>query len=179
MTREELFLNTLEDMRNRLSTNKVYDLLMTAALLRKLLLDLPSLISIVKRGRQRRIWFTIGSAQPYAGAVLWVLGGGLNPIHNTGHIKQVSLDDFLATTVIQVEGRDITIKDIIRHVSHISGSVHAGTPTEEADLILAEVNHIFQVGGADSTTFSLRAINEVVLTALADLESLIKEEFKH
>ena len=60
---EQLFLDTLRDLEQRVSAQDAYQILGISALIRKLLLDGYPLIDQVNRERRLKIWFEIGLPQ--------------------------------------------------------------------------------------------------------------------
>ncbi len=171
MTRDELFLETVADLKEKLQSGSNYHLLKTAGLLRLLLLDNPSLLGQVQKGRVRGIRFKIVEVNPPAGCIDWFLGDGLDPNDSPPNPKivNVTLPYLLSTVIIQQDGVDSSIKDVIRYVSHILGGIHAGSPNEDADIILKNLDEHFELGGGQATIYSLKAVSRVVLTALEPL----------
>src|SRR5260370_27107482 len=78
---DDLFLHTLKDLQTKISSNDQYEILMAAALLRKLLTDENSLVELVNRNRRLKVTFTINDKKPLDEASLdfWSLQDGFDP----------------------------------------------------------------------------------------------------
>jgi hypothetical protein len=187
MDRDGLFLRTLEDLEARVERGAdQYDVLMSAGLLRKLLIDSPSLTDQVNRERRIQIRYRINAQRP-----IWEIAGGppadywsiqdgldsetalLRP-----EVRDVGIDELLATTIMLVRGRAITVKDTIDHTSHVLGAVHPGEPhpkRRDAAALLEDIGR-YEMGGYRPDIGSLQAIGRIVLRALAPLRERIEDE---
>lgn len=176
MTRDELFLETIEDLRDKTSSGRPYDVLRSAGLLRQLLLDKPTLLSIVSKGRIGKVFFKVKNPGPIPGADTWFLADGLDPTTSPpiGVTYTLNLDEFLKVIVIHDGKHSLTIKDVVRYASHILGGVHAGTPDEESDVVLDAMDKEWQLGSRDVPIYTLAAIIRVVLKAIEPLEAQIR-----
>lgn len=176
MDRDSLFLEVIDDLRAKTVSSTPYDILKSAGLIRQLILDMPTLVSIVKRGRIGKIHFKVKNLRPMPGVDAWFIGDGLDPDTSPpiGTIVTLSLDEFLKVIVLQENGNNITIKEVVRYVAHILGGVHAGTPQEKSDIILDELDKHWKLGNQGAPIYSLAAIARVVLKALEPLEAHIK-----
>jgi hypothetical protein len=189
VNRETLFLRTLDDMGRRVQPGlDEYEVLLIAGLLRKLLLDRPSLMDQVNPERlhiryvinaRRPIWELAGSPPP----AIWSIQEGLDPETSLGVVepKAVSLDEFLATVVMRSENESLTVKDVIRHTANVVGAVHLGEPRRDVDRhrLLERIASQISIGGYQPDIRSLQAIARVVLRAMTPLREQIEREARN
>jgi hypothetical protein len=188
MNRDTLFVRTLDDLaeRTRPSADE-YDVLLSAGLIRKLILDESPLVDQVNRDRRVRIRYRISQPGPYEqmivaeGPLYWSIQDGLDPETNltASPVEEVTRDAFLARVVMYVGGKDITVRDTILHTANVVGAVHAGKPhpsREETGRLLENMAAQLQIGGCRPDVRSLQAIGRVVVRALAPLRERIQQE---
>ena len=174
LNRDQLFLCTLDDIKEKIDSAQPYPLLLAAFLLRKLLLEGSSLVDQVNRYRRLKISFQIGlSSHPPvfpADCRQWCIGDAFDP--ETVLIDgcyEVDLKTFLSTTVSYVEGHRHSVKDMIKFEAHVGVAVHPGRPKTPAEKALHAFDSQLQIGGQSSRVFQLRSIGRVVLRALEPL----------
>jgi hypothetical protein len=176
MNRDELFLRTLDDLEKRVEPGiDEYEVLMSAGLLRKLLLDDPPLADQVNRERKLRILYRINASGPDP-AVLqdkplyWSMQDGLDPEDAVWAVpKDVGRDELLAAVIALIRGRDITVRDTILHTANVVGAVHPGEPKSkrrEVSELLAEMSSQLQIGGYSPDIRALQAVGRIVLRVL-------------
>jgi hypothetical protein len=181
-----LFLNTLDDLERRVTPGvNEYDVLMSAGLLRKLLLDAPPLVDQVNRERKLRIVYRINARGPDAVVledepVYWSMQDGLEAEAGSGGAEEVSRDELLATEIALIRGREITVRDTIDHTANVVGAIHPGTPKpkkRQTSELRQEMSSRLQIGGYSPDIRALQAVGRVVLMALAPLREEIKREY--
>jgi hypothetical protein len=182
---DEMFLKTLDELEQRLRVGAPeYDVLMSAASLRKLLLDGEPLVHRVNRERRLRIRFRANCGGPPAHVIedhptYWSIHDGFDP--ETGHSRsrapsELRLEEMLRCVVMLVDGENMSVHDLIDFCAHIEGAVHVGkpkTPKEKAQALVAEE---IRVGGMPPSTQSLLAIGRVVVHGLTALRDEIRKE---
>jgi hypothetical protein len=72
-----------------------------------------------------------------------------------------------------IGGREITIKDLIKHMTNVEGGVHPGVTKTEKDRILKEIGQNFVIGGLPAGIRLLRAVSRVVLKGLETLRQKV------
>lgn len=181
-TREALFLRTLQDIEERIAPGKDdYEVLMVAALLRKLLLDGDPLVHQINRNRKLKVQFTAVHRRPPTdrATVLWTIQDGLDPDtafpRLGGEVVRVSLDKFMALPVAAVEGVVIDIGSLIRYLAHVEGAIHAGTPGNDKERAIAKFSNGIGIGGMESGAVrAMLAIGRVTLKALQPLRQQMR-----
>lgn len=107
---------------------------------------------------------------------MYTIQDGLDP--NTSRPgKQISIlnrDQFFKISVLAINGKEYTIKDVVLFEANIMGAAHAGTPKNEKENVLKTLNEQLSVGGYPSSLRQLKAIGRVILTALSPLKSKIE-----
>jgi hypothetical protein len=185
----------MRDLAAKVSSDDEYEVLMIAALLRKLLLDSPTLVSQVNRGHSVRIRFRVNEYLIPAirpGFHVWsiedgfapepgkpsppvVIAPGAPPYPILGPVE-VPIKQLLQKRVFIWEGRYVTVKDVIRHVAHFRGAVHADQPKKEQDLALQRLGERFWSRTMPGDLNLLRKIGLVVLDGLDPLRIRLLEE---
>lgn len=202
--RRWLFVETLREMRERAESQRVYDSLMLAALLRKLLVDATSLVALVNRQYRLPIRFALllprapgTPLSPFAHLpnlpppVWWYMGDALNPEDEGqfGPRADLKVDELLAMQVMLALGHKITVRDLIHYGAHVLGAVHAGGPKTDGDRAMNSIGQwisaaVVQAAAANNIPVEppymavarqLRAISRVVVDSLKPLEAAAQQ----
>jgi hypothetical protein len=107
-------------------------------------------------------------------ATFWSIEDGIDP--NTApfpNVKEVNVEGFLQKQIMVIGGREITIKDLIKHMTNVEGGVHPGVTKTEKDRILKEIGQNFVIGGLPAGIRLLRAVSRVVLKGLEPLRQKV------
>jgi hypothetical protein len=176
---DNLFLKTLEDLEKRINQQDPYDILGASALIRKLFLDDHPLVDQINRNRKLKLNFEVclptelpqGIPKPQ----MFTIQDGLDP--NTSRpdkkISVLNRDQFFKISVLTINGKEYTIKDVVLFEANIMGAVHAGTPKNEKENVLKALNDNLSVGGYSTSLRQLKAIGRVILKTLSPLRSKI------
>lgn len=168
---DELFLHTLEDLEARLARSSDYDLLMAAALLRKLLLDSPSLVDRVNRRRGVPVRYTVDT---FGGrSLIWGAArrGDPKPLERT---VKVTKDGLLACEVLLAPPYGASVKRLVRYLANEGGAVHAGDAGAPQDPLLRQLQSGSRLAGGSSIGLGAFAVADVVLRGLDDLRSVVE-----
>lgn len=183
MNRDRLFLKTLEDLETRINSQDDYEILMVAALLRKLLLDAYPLMDQVNEKRRLKIRFVINDYQMPVIKTLptfptfWSIEDGLDPeMARIPKPIEVSRDEFLARQILKNGNHFIAIKELIKHAAHVQGTIHAGEPEDEKQKHFSYLQSVLGIGGLPAGYRLLRVIGRVVIKGLYPLNDQIKSE---
>jgi hypothetical protein len=84
-------------------------------------------------------------------------------------------DQLLAYVLLRVNGQPYTLKDIVLFEAHVMGAVHAGSPNEDKQKVLLELNNRFQIGGYRSSLRQLQAIGRVIVKGLKPLRDAVQK----
>lgn len=175
MTREQLFIYTIRDLEKKLVATDQYEILMIAGLLRKLLLDGTPLMDQINTDHPK-VKFIINSKPIPEDKYLsvWSIEDGLDPATAVPYLcKTIEVDrgQFLSTKILKVTDKVFSVKDVILHLAHVEGAVHAGSTKDEKDVILNRFIQEWQIGGVAATFRLLKAITRVTVKGLKPLES--------
>lgn len=156
-------------------------MLRTAGLLRQLLLDKSRLVDQVNDALRLKLAFEIADNDAYQRVIFadrpmfWCVGDALDPTDPIfGRTKELTRDQFLATHVLAVSGRMITIKDLVTHLANVEGGVHKGTPKTDVQKAIAEAIPFLIVGNIPGTHRLISTIAKIVLQSLQALRSEIE-----
>jgi hypothetical protein len=189
MNSEALFVKTLEDLQRR-TTDETdeYEVLLSAGLLRKLLMDSTPLINRVNsvEGRRLTIRFRINGPTPYQelllshGPIFWSLEDGIDPDlgQPPGLVNPVEAtrDQLLARQVMQLQGTPVTVRDLIDQLAHIEGAVHNQQPRERREELLKAVAQQIYIRGLPAGVSQIRSIGRVVIRGLRPLRDAVEAE---
>lgn len=180
---DRLFLETLDDLERRAGALDEYEVLMSAALLRKLLMDDTPLVDRVNRERRLRLRFRINASSKYEQVVLgmspsvWSLGDAIDPETcpppGMRAPFDATRDELLSRPVLLVHGEVFTVKHLIEQLAHIEGAVHSGSPKTHREEVLQQIERRLYVGGLPAGVRQMRSIARVVLRGLAPLREAV------
>jgi hypothetical protein len=184
VTADELFLQTLDDLRERVKLGKgEYDLMNAAWLLRKLLLEGEPLVHAVNRSRGLKIRYRLNDIAPPPDAEHWHAYDTFYPDPwPESRPIDVKHDAFLRRVILVASRERITVHDLIDFIAHHYGAVHA-SPAEDAKtkalrddawgrrVTMVEGQYSGQYSGP---VYALRAVASVVLVALEPLAQEVR-----
>jgi len=189
MDAQKLFDKTLDDLSAKLKKGDEYEILMSSSLLRKLLVDGENSLVCQIDKKKRPLRFFVNAREPLHKRIptlftdkdlliyTWFPLDGLNP--DTANKERdynpvwLSFDDFLQQVVIFANGEEITIKELIKHLSDKEGGVHMQRREfEEKNQMMKELNERFGVGNLPAVLSTLKVIGQIVVRDLA----LFKDE---
>jgi hypothetical protein len=176
MLAEWLFVESVADLRRR-SDDRVsrsrYELLGIAPLLRKLLTDRgePLLATVRSTRKDVKTQFRIRPWQLRVGAdeslEYLVRLSGPELVGDAG-TPELTADQFLAARVGMLEGKDLSVKQVIRYYAHVEGGVHFGDPDEEGEEAMSRMAPVL-LGNTTGQIEVLGYLGQVVVDALTPL----------
>ncbi|RZN80967.1 MAG: hypothetical protein EVB11_11050 [Winogradskyella sp.] len=181
MNREELFLERVNELKERLDSQKEYDILCASNLVFQLILDKNKELANIVNTNDIQIEYSIAESEMYNNMVkmgmtpdtLHTLDGIYPPKAMTRHkVKTVTLDEFMNTVVIRQHGTDYTVNQVIETVTKVLGARHAGDAWKDYESILAK--ETAKIGGTHITTRQILGIGYVVYDALLPLYEDVK-----
>lgn len=177
---DPLFINTLRDLEPRTTANDEYDVLMSAALLRKLLLDAGPLAIQANRRYRLRLRFRVNGVSPFeqrihdSNPIFWTLEDGLDPdIAFANAAFDATLDQFLQRRVMRFDERWITVRDVIDQLANVEGAVHKGGPKDERDRTLQAAAKFYSRAGLPGVVGQVRLIGQITVRGLTPLRDAI------
>jgi len=172
LNHEELFLETIKDLRSKTRSKKPYHLIRACGLCRHLLLDESALAHQVNRRYKLKITFRI---KDYTNTPLSnnYKGRGGRTILPLGESKTAKEAEFFNTKVIFARKHEFTVREIILAGSHYFGGVHSGKP----DLKQSQLDFFNKWGTQEPNTcvWMIYSICKVVLKSMLPLERVIKK----
>lgn len=176
---ENLFVNTIKDIENRLSNSDPYEILLISGLIRKLFFDDYPLVDQVNRIYRFKLQFEITVPQtdiyndPYLD--FCSVQDGLDPDTAPPFKNKITVtrDQFFHTTVTVINKKHFSVMDIILFEANVCGGIHAGSPKSEKEKALNQINKSISIGGYESTLRQLLAIARVILKSLNPLHQKI------
>jgi hypothetical protein len=200
MDADRLFIATLDDLAERAGwQSSEYALIRAAGLLRELLTDGSPLVQQVARADRPRPVYRIRRRKSDPSGEPWFWLGGIDPEHPVkpehpnadrldeliGAVEPVDLKGLLAVQIVCLgpEGRRagaaltfLTVRDIIRYHSHVSGGVHHGKATEPQHLALEQFYLRIGYGPIPIELMAIASIAPVVLRGLQPLREAIEKD---
>ena len=170
LNHDTLFVRTMEDLETRCKSNDVYEILMIAGLLRKLLLDGSPLVDLVNRKRKQKIHF-IANNRSVPVPDFWSIEDGFDPDTAARCVPlEVTKNELLSRPVLKHGNEIFTVRELILHIAHVGGAIHSGTPKTNKDKILKELGETMFIGGLPAGLRTMRAIGRVVVKGLERLK---------
>ncbi|WP_146060520.1 hypothetical protein [Amycolatopsis sp. CA-128772] len=130
---KQLFIHTLQDLEERTQSTDEYTILMSAALLRKLLFDELRLIDQVNRTHKLKIRFRINGVSPIEQfnydnpPVFYIIEDAFDPDSPfTFSPYDATLDQFANRRIMYSNANWITVRDAVNYFANIAGAVHHG-----------------------------------------------------
>jgi bacterioferritin-associated ferredoxin len=170
---DQLFLCTLDDIRQRQAVGRLYDCVRCGELLRQLLMDgEKSLVDLVNRPHKLKIVYEIADH-----------GDGFKPNSQRQWInisksddwktKNVNREAFIKAPICCWDGHIYNVGDLIDYYSHFLGGIHAGVPKDEKEILFIQISHSFPFI-KDWPSYSFHNVVSITLKALEPLENVIK-----
>lgn len=189
------FIGAMRELDRLTSSWEYYDVLGIPPILRLLLLD--QLVDQVNQEFRRKIVFEVGSSHIVPDnptgqePVLFLssVSDSFDPYHlEREKVPQsatsawpkprpVSRKEFLALCPLVVNGRYITVHQLIEHLAYVHGRLHPGTPKSPEDAQLLEVRRLIQVGDLPVGARAMRSIGRVVFRALVPLRDDVMRKY--
>lgn len=179
MDKDLLFIKTLEDIEEKMSSQDGYEILMISGLLRKLLLDNNPLIDQVNQNRKFKISFIVNGRQPPTGdksLLFWSMEDGFDPDTSVPHLRkplEVNKDQLLKRQIMIINGEIITVLDLIKFLSNVQGGIHAGKPKNIKEIALQEIQRYLGIGGLPAGVRSVLSMSRIIIKGLEPLKAAI------
>jgi hypothetical protein len=177
---DRLFVHTLRDLERRTAANNEYEVLMSAALLRKLLLDQGRLMDQVNRRYRLELRFRINGVSPFEKQILdmnptfWALEDALDPDSSLAYAPfDATRDQFLARRVMRFGGSWITVRDVIDQLANIEGAVHSGRAKDERHRVLQAAGKFYSRDGLPGVVSQVRLIGRITVRGLNPLHDAV------
>lgn len=173
--KEVLFINTLNDLSNKVNSNEPYEILLASALIRKLLLDDAPLLHQVNRKYKFKFEYHVGDILEPPDAqeklIAWGALDGIEPDNDSGESEVIKKTEktFLAMIIGAANGKDYTVKDLVKYVANVMGGVHPGS-TEAQQKEKLHILENYYVTGLNIPLAQIRSIAKVTLRALKPLK---------
>jgi hypothetical protein len=173
---DRLFVHTLRDLEERTASTDEYTVLMSAALLRKLLLDESRLVDQVNRAHRLKLRYRISDVSPWEklllddNPVFWTIEDALDPDSPFAYAPcDATRDQFLARQVMYFSGSRITVRDVIDQLANIEGGVHSGSPKDDRQRALQAAAQFYSRAGLPGAVNQTRLIGRITVRGLRPL----------
>jgi len=176
---DTLFIHTLDDLERRIVSKDWYEVLGASAFIRKLLLDEFPLVDRVNQLHKLKINFLIVDYDLIgARPTIALMGDGLDPDTSPPNVKTrlVNRAQFLKTIIFVAGDKQYSVRDVVLFEANVMGGVHAGSPKNEQERVLKQVNKFFLFSGGRASLQELCSIGRIVLKALKPLRAKIEEK---
>jgi hypothetical protein len=153
---------------------------MSAALLRKLLLDKERLTDQVNRRYRLDLRFRISAVSPYEqllyedNPVFWAIEDALDPDCALAYVPfDANRDEFLVRRVMRFSGNWLTVRDVINQLANIEGAVHRGKVREARERALQEVARFYSNSGLPGAVNQVKLIGRITVRGLSALRDAV------
>lgn len=186
-TKEKVYLNILNELRERLEKRTEYDVLKTSGLIRQLLIDRNSLINQINKIYRIKIKYIVqkrfefpkpatlpdGSQPQILFQSIFILPG------ESTSVEELLLQDFLKYELLYYEEKGFSVLDIIKICANKYGGIHFDDVKKESDLTLDHLNRNLIFNNSSSVLQSMHDIAQICLIALKPLEEIIKKKYSY
>lgn len=177
---EALFVWDIERLRNAIENPEPSNLIQVSAVLRRLLCDQSPLLHQANRNIKHKVSFRVcddfknhTNNLVQDGLVSFSYIYSIYPEPNSLNCKNVKLDDFLSLKVSMIEGKFVSVREIIKYVSDNAGGVHKDSNLNAIPRLI-ETNSAWVLGEIPTPLRQLYAICKVTDEALTPLYEIIK-----
>lgn len=177
---DRLFVHTLRDLEERTASTDEYTVLMSAALLRKLLLDDSRLVDQVNRTYRLKLRYRISDVSPWEKLILddrpvfWIIEDALDPDSPFAYVPyDATRDQLLARQVMYFSGSRITVRDVIDQLANIEGGVHSGSPKGDRQRALQAAAQFYSRAGLPGAVSQTRLIGRIIVRGLRPLHDAV------
>jgi hypothetical protein len=153
---------------------------MSAALLRKLLLDQRRLVDEVNRHYRLDLRFRMSDVSPFerliwdSEPILWAIEDALDPESPLGSVPvSATRDQFLARRVMRFGERWITIRDVIDQLANVEGAVHSGRAKDERQRVIQAAGRFYSNAGLPGVVSHVKLIGRITVRGLAPLRDAV------
>lgn len=182
MLAEWLLVETVADVQRRSEdpgTRSRYELLGIAPLLRKLLIDGRPLLNTVRTARPEvptefriRQW-SASEDREHGQDLSYVLQlGGPELVGGPGDRALPKLKHFIGACVGMVQGRPLTVREVVKYYANVEGGVHFGVPEQDAQRVLSQMAPLL-LGRSTGQIEILAHLGKIVVDALTPLRDSI------
>jgi hypothetical protein len=178
----QLFVRTLRDLERRSVSTDEYEVLMSAGLLRKLLLDGGRLVDQVNRHYRLKVRFRIPEVSPFekmlwnSKPMFWVIADALDPelmlLPGTTPYD-ATVDQLLARRVMCLHENWVTVRDVIDQLANIEGAVHKGEPKDEREKVIRAAGEMYTRDGLPGLVSLVKTIGQVTVRGLIPLRDTV------
>jgi hypothetical protein len=177
---ENLFINTMRDLEQRMTSVNEYDVLMAAALLRKLLVDGGRLMDQVNRAHRLKVRFRISEVSPLErliyedDPVLWSIEDALDPQSPFAYQPyDATRDQFLSRRIMRFNGHWITVGDVIDQLANVEGAVHKGEPGTARRQAVQALGKFYSRDGLPGVVRQVKLIGLITVRGLSPLRDAV------
>jgi hypothetical protein len=182
MVAEWLFVETIADVRRRSedpAARSRYELLGIATLLRKLLIDRSPLLNTVRAARPEvptefriRQWSAPEDSQHGEDLPYLLRLGGSELVGGPEDPALPKLKQFIGARVGMVQGRLLTVREVVKYYANVEGGVHFGVPEEDVQRVLSQMAPML-LGRSTGHIGILAHLGAIVVDALTPLRESI------
>ena len=180
MDAEELFIHTLQDLEQRMATSDEYMILMSAALLRKLLVDGGRLMDQANRTYRLKLRFRISDVSPFEKLILeenpifWSIEDALDPESPFAYKPfDATRDQFLGRRIMRFNGHWITVGDVIDQLANVEGAVHSGDPDTDRQRAIQAAGKFYSRAGLPGIVSQVRLLGRITVRGLNPLRDAV------
>lgn len=177
---DRLFVYTLRDLQRRTGATDEYEVLMSAALLRKLLLDKERLMDQANRSHRLDLRFRICGVSPLEqlmykeSPTFWAIEDALDPELPLARTPfDATRDEFLKRRVMRFDGNWITVRDVITQLANVEGAVHSGKAKDERQRALQAASRFYSRAGLPGVVNHVRLIGCITVRGLTPLHDAV------
>lgn len=170
---EQIFVWNVDGLREATKNPTILNLFSASGKLRLLLMDEHPLIHQVNRKLRMKLRFeviTYPDISEFMDLPIFLHFSPISPNRAWPHTerKSLSLDHFLKCQIMQMDGKRLTVGDVIKYVANYAGAVHKGPPDTPETQALETASGLL-LAEFPMVLYAMRDIAEVGLTGCIPL----------
>jgi hypothetical protein len=175
---EDLFARNYNELSSFRSTNDVLKSIKLAAILRQLILDSSPLLHVVNRKHRIKIKFSVDSTfRRYFKTDAFIKYtsteiGDLKLVFSK-NLKELDIANFLSLDILEIEGTNFTVREIIKFAANKAGGVHFDTNLDVRENELLTSLRKINAHSNEVISVLINAITDITLLALKDLKEKV------
>ena len=180
MDDDQLFLETLCDLEERIASKNEYKVLKSSGLLRLLLLDQRRLVDAVNQSYGLNLRFRISKESSFEkqmhqdDAVFWSLEDLLDGESSLAFEPfDATRDQFLSRKIMRLGPQSITVRDVIDHLANVEGGVHIGKANNDRRRAAEAIGRFYSRAGLPGVVNQVKLIGRITVRALNPLREAV------
>lgn len=183
--KEKIFLNTIDELKERLNKLTEYDILKSSGLIRQLLIDGNSLVNQINEEYKIKILFRVQKRfefpEPEAlpdGTIPKVIYGMnfILPEEASSNVEMVNIKDFLKYILLTNGEEEFSVLDVVKICANKYGGIHIENVKNPREKSIDTLHNHFKFNDSSSILQNMHSIALICFNSLQPLVDAIKQK---